>query len=712
MRRIPLLLLSTIALANGIQAASWRALPELPRGGAGTVTGDGAAVAFTNFMGGTSYHSPVSSVAPWTKSRADANTMSVVVRGNRIAYLVKNGGYNTVLYGALGDTVLKTASFGDMNSPLEGIDQDGHRILAVRGGSNSSLAFHLSTDTGELAKGASAGTVQAWRTLKMPSEFSNPGTARGWIEGRLVVASTATKSYLSRDTGATWLESPTPFLWNCDISGDTIVGKNYDSKRLFVSTDAGATWDSSALGAPLDVAFRGGKLYGYLWQDDTTYDLVSSANLGRSWNTVLEDIFPTEEFVAWDGTSLWTIRHDSLKRSSDEGRTWMAADSGLGETIVGKIRGFGAKLLVLQELDHPNGFAIPVNRLWVYDGRGWTLVREAVSDFEVMENDTGLAVFVLADSGSVQVDRNSGTKLRLERSYNLKAWQVMPGLAPFWGLLGKGKRGLLVGQKNNVAILTSSSRVLLDTAWKRLNAMSLKCGFLVEQDGEYAWNDLWQMSRSQDTTVVSIGNHVRGYATLGSKYGYRILDTAGGWMADFAPLATTYPLLKPTIASGAALMRDSIASWNGSDTIALMRPEGERRVLGPQGRGVTQVEWVSSNAVGSVIAMIDSTFAVADLHGRIWCFDKYGSVGVGASEPRSANLALVHGGVSLDLPRDAKVRVERFDAGGRSLGVLVDAVLAQGRHVLPMERVPGVSFAVATLDGIRQKAVVIAATGR
>jgi len=701
-----------LAMAAGIQAAGWTALPELPRGSAGNVSGDGNAVAFTNFMGGTSVHIPSSSVAPWIKRRADVNTMSVVVRKNLIAYLVNDGGHNKILYGNVSDSALKRAEFSNTMTPLSSIDHDGRRILAVRGSSNSSATLHLSVDSAILLKGEVFGTVHAWRTLRMPQEWVKYGTAKGWIEGRLILASNSAGTFLSRDTGATWTTFAIPYMGDCDISGDTIVGRSWASSRLYVSIDAGASWDSSALGGPYGISFRGGRLYGLFSQSDTTYDLVSSANLGKTWNTVLEDIVSSNENLAWDGSALWVNKHGALLRSSNEGRTWTVADSGLGETVVGKMRGFMMKLLVLQNLKTPDTYDIPFHRLWAYDGRDWTLVRDNVMDFEVMETDTGRAVFVLVDTGSLWKERPYAAKLRLERSYNLTSWQVMPGVAPYSVALGMSKRGLLVGQKHDVAVFTSGSRVLHDSAWKISYGRDLgRRGFLVEQDGKLAWCEYGQMYVRRDTQEVLLTTGVKAYATQGSKYGYRIMDTGSSWLADFAPMTVAYPLLKPTIASGVAAMRDSIATWNGSDTIALMRPEGERRVIGPQGQGVTQVEWVSTSALGSIIAMVDSTFVVADLHGRLWRLDKYGSVGVGASSPRTAPLSLRRGSLALELSRAAHVRIERFDGQGRSLGIVADGMLEQGKHAIRIDPVGSVTFAVPVVDGIRHSAVKILPAG-
>ncbi|MBK9577951.1 MAG: hypothetical protein IPO40_12825 [Fibrobacteres bacterium] len=710
MRTIPHL--ATLALATGIHAASWTALPELPRGSAGTVSGDGTAVVFMNYLGGTSMHQPSSSVAPWIKLRSDAKSKSVVVRKNQIAYLVDNGDQKGVVYGALGDSVLKTAYLGNAVGPLSGIDHDGRHILAVRSAYNITPSLYLSVDSvirdPMLVNGSPVGTVNAWRLLTLPPDFVQYNDAYGKIEGRLIVASNGTGTIVSRDTGATWTTFPIRYLGDCDISGDTIVGRSYSSKRLFVSIDAGVTWDSSALAGPWSISFRGGKLYGQTFESDSTYDLVSSANLGKTWNTVLDDVDPGREHLAWDGSALWTTKHDALLRSTNEGRTWTVADSGLGETIIRKLRAFGTHLLALQGVKHPDYEDHPFRRLWAYDGRDWKLVRDSVTDFEVMETDTGWAVFVLADSGSDWRAGTYGAKLRLERSYNLKSWQVMPGLAPYSVVLGMSRRGLLVGQKTNVAILTSGSNVLLDTAWKDMSRWSLGSrGFLVEQDGELAWAENGRMERSLGTQVVVLGESVRGYATLGSKYGYRITDTSGSWLADFAPMASAYPLLRPSLASGVAVVHDSIATWNGSDTFTLMRPEGERRVLGPQNQGVTQVEYMSTSALGSIVAMVDSTFAVADLHGRIWRFDKYGTSGVGPSRPRLATLSFHRGGLSLQLPRAAQVRIVCYDGRGRSLGEVENGWFEAGSHPLAVETGRSIAFAIATIDGIRQDPVRI-----
>lgn len=700
--------LATLALAAGIQAASWTAIPDLPRGSAGTVSGDGTAVVFMNYLGGTSMHQPSSSVAPWIKLPSDAKSKSVVVRKNQIAYLLDNG----VVYGALGDSVLKTAYLGNAVGPLSGIDHDGRHILAVRSGTNFTPSLYLSVDSvirdPILVKGSPVGTVNAWRLLRLPSEFSQDGKAKGWIEGRLILASNATSTFVSRDTGATWTTLPIPYLWDFDLSGDTIVGRNSPSNRLFVSIDAGASWDSSALAGPWGISFRGGKLYGLLYQSDSTWDLVSSANLGKTWNTVLDEVNSTQDNLAWDGNALWVTKHDALFRSTNEGRTWTVADSGLGETVVRKLRAFGYNLLALQGVKHPDYEDHPFRRLWVYDGRDWKLMRDSVTDFEVMETDTGWAVFVLADSGSDWRAGTYGAKLRLERSYNLKSWQVMPGLAPFSRVLGMSKRGLLVGQKTSVAIFTRDSKVKLDTAWKTQYGRRLNSpGFLVEQDGELAWGDRGQMDRRLDTQLIFLSQFVRGYATLGSKYGFRLMDTSSSWLADFTPMASAYPLLRPSLASGVAVVHDSIATWNGSDTFTLMRPEGERRVLGPQNQGVTQVEYMSTSALGSIVAMVDSTFAVADLHGRIWRFDKYGTSGVGPSRPRLAALSFHRGGLSLQLPRAAQVRIVCYDGRGRSLGVIADGWFEAGSHPLAVETGRSIAFAIATIDGIRQDPVRI-----
>lgn len=710
MRTIPHL--ATLALAAGIHAASWTALPDLPRGSAGTVSGDGTAVAFMNFLGGTSMHPSSSSVAPWIKLPSDAKSKSMMVRKNMIAHLVDNDDQSGVVYGALGDSVLKTAYLGNAVGALSGIDHDGRHILAVRSGINFTPSLYLSVDSvirdPILVKGSPVGTVNAWRLLRLPSEFSRNGNASGWIEGRLIVASNGAGTVVSQDTGATWTTSSVPYLGDCDISGDTIVGRSASSKRLFVSIDAGASWDSSALSGPRSISFRGGKLYALLPQQDTTSDLVSSANLGKTWNTVIDEVDAGRDILAWDGNALWVTKQGALLRSTNEGRTWTVADFGLGETIIRKLRAFGHNLLVLQALKYPDNLGVPFHRLWDYDGREWKLVRDSVVDFEVMETDTGWAVFVLADTGSVWRNASNEAKSRLDRSYNLKSWQVMPGLAPYSVVLGMSRRGLLVGQRTNVAILTSGSKVLLDTAWNDMSRWSLGSrGFLVEQDGELAWAENGRMERSLGTQVVVLGESVRGYATLGSKYGYRITDTSGSWLADFAPMASAYPLLRPSLASGVAAVHDSIATWNGSDTFTLMRPEGERRVLGPQNQGVTQVEYMSTSALGSIVAMVDSTFAVADLHGRIWRFDKYGTSGVGPSRPRLATLSFLRGGLSLQLPRAAQVRIACFDGRGRSHGVVADGAFEAGSHLLPVETGRSISFAVATIDGIRQDPVRI-----
>ncbi|MBK8800873.1 MAG: hypothetical protein IPN71_02240 [Fibrobacteres bacterium] len=78
MRKIPPL--ATLALTAGVHAAAWTALPRAAARERGTVSGDGTAVVFMNYLGGTSMHQPSSSVAPWIKLQSDAKSKSVVVR--------------------------------------------------------------------------------------------------------------------------------------------------------------------------------------------------------------------------------------------------------------------------------------------------------------------------------------------------------------------------------------------------------------------------------------------------------------------------------------------------------------------------------------------------------------------------------------------------------------------------------------------------------
>ncbi|MBK8800874.1 MAG: hypothetical protein IPN71_02245 [Fibrobacteres bacterium] len=292
---------------------------------------------------------------------------------------------NGVVYGALGDSVLKTAFLGNAVGPLSGIDHDGRHILAVRSAYDITPSLYLSADSvvtdPVLAKGFPAGTLHAWRLLTLPPDFVQYNDAYGKIEGRLIVASNGTGTIVSRDTGATWTTFPIRYLGDCDISGDTVVGRSYSSKRLFVSTDAGVSWDSSAMAGPWSISFRGGRLYGQMFETDSTYDLVSSANLGKSWNTVLDDVDARREHLAWDGNALWATKHGVLLRSPNEGRTWTVADSGLGETVIRKLRAFGPDLLALQALKHPTptNFRPPaVGLRWP---REWKVVRDSVTDF-------------------------------------------------------------------------------------------------------------------------------------------------------------------------------------------------------------------------------------------------------------------------------------------------------------------------------------------
>ena len=143
-----------------------------------------------------------------------------------------------------------------------------------------------------------------------------------------------------------------------------------------------------------------------------------------------------------------------------------------------------------------------------------------------------------------------------------------------------------------------------------------------------------------------------------------------------------------------------------------MRPEGQRVVAGPVGEGVTRVEWVSTSALGSLLTVVDSTFALADLHGRLWRWDRDGSSVAGRGTRNATRFVVRNGGLSLELDVDARVRIVRFDARGRSLGVLVDEPLARGSHRLALEPVPGITFAVATVDGNAQKAVAIPSSSR
>lgn len=709
-------------LAGSLHAASWTMLPPIPRGMPIDISGDGNAVLATGIYGAAAMHSSIQTMGllpadPWVPQSGVVGSQRVLLRKELVAYLKGSIQYGDagIYYRNLGESTFRKSVMPDAEVyEFSDFDQDGRRIAVILSRWNNKPLLYVSVDSAATdATVASSPEIEHyWRKLTLPVGFGDLYTngLRCWIEGRLLMVTNQSKTWISSDTGATWSAQALPYLQTADIKGDTIVGRNYSGKRLFVSRDAGATWDSTALDSPTDIAFRGGRLYGLFFLSDTTYELSISNDLGKSWNNLLSEVNISENFVNWDGASLWARRRNELVRSIDGGKSWTAGDSALPLSTVGKIRGFGPSLLVLQKLQGPSSSYLPWHRLWEYQGGTWTFVRDSVLDIEVMDTDTGRAVFALVDSGTKWSTFAWYAHPRLERSFNLKAWQRIPGIMPISVVLGLSKRGLLVGEANRVAVFTRGSKLLVDSAWKSTDVCNLTGGgFLLEQDGAMVWSNDRTMYRRSGQDVVKMGVNTIGYATLGTRFGY-LLDTGGVWLDSMKTTSNGIGLPSTKPASGVRTMRDSIATWNGSDTFALMRPDGERRMLGPVGGGVTQVEYVSMSALGSVLAVIDSTWVVADLSGRLWRYDRNGTVGVGPTHARFAPLSLRRGGLSLELPHVARVRIERFDAGGRLVGVVADGVFEPGRHALRLDPIHGVTFAMLVIDGIRQDVVKIPAT--
>lgn len=718
-----------LLLATALQAGSWSALPSIPRGQPAGISGDGGIVVARNRSGGMSWRSSVAipggSLAPsWNPlpslptGTAGSNLSRApggVVRGD----LVAGKTADAIVYQTVGDGTVKRSVVAPSLVP-DAFDHDGRRIVATfRDSSIYGRHLYLSVDSlasfDKSASGAIASASYAWRPLSLPSDIQFVSDC--WIEGRLIVVSTDSSNWISRDTGATWTRLPLSDLYRVDMKGDTIVGASTGTKRLYVSSDAGASWDSSAQGSPLYLAFRGGALYGVFQQrTGAVYELARSVNLGKTWNTILTDV-PTGnlgEIVAWDGASLWAMRGVELVRSENDGRTWTVADSGLEEGYVGKIRAYGNALLVLQNQKDPWLSLVPWNRLWMFAEGKWTLVRDSVVDIEVVDTGADRGVFALIDTMNFWPYGTASAHLALESTTDLRSWKTFTAVSPYSVALGISSQGVLVGEADGVAIVTPGARIARDTAWGPSGKIRLDgYGVLEWQDGRCVWTNLGNLQVRENGAVVAKRSYVGQYVSMGSKYGYAVgrnIDNA--WMADFANKGVAYGLGTGGSVSGARRMRDSIAAWDGGSSFSLMRPEGQRVVAGPAGEGVTRVEWVSTSALGSLLTVVDSTFALADLHGRLWRWDRDGSSAAGRGTRNATRIVVRNGGLSLELDVDARVRIARFDARGRSLGVLVDERLARGNHRLALEAVPGITFAVATVDGNAQRAVAIPSSSR
>jgi photosystem II stability/assembly factor-like uncharacterized protein len=238
------------------------------------------------------------------------------------------------LYAGMESGLYRSTDKGDHWSATGGIGVERNVISAVittPGGSVFAGASDLyrSTDDGFVWNSSTAGMIA---TAVFALEEGIDGT---------ILAGTVNNLFRSTDRGQTWTESRSGILENTRIndlvrSGSVLIASTTGA-GLYRSTDNGQNWTSGNVGLSSSNIYRvitidGGTLFAA-----TARGIFRSTNAGVSWSpssTGIPDVVVRDIANAGGGIFVAATLGAGLYRSSDNGATWVEANSGETEPSI------------------------------------------------------------------------------------------------------------------------------------------------------------------------------------------------------------------------------------------------------------------------------------------------------------------------------------------------------------------------------------------
>jgi photosystem II stability/assembly factor-like uncharacterized protein len=370
-------------------------------------------------------------------------------------------------------------------------------------------------DTNTLA----ANVKDAWLSARFGPGWPGPPFAIGVSpsDPNLVITTDSGRAMRSRDGGATWeavYSKPAPNGWTTTgIDVTTCYGVHFDPFNarhlfisytdigLFASEDGGASWQS---------ATRAGVPGGWV---NTTYWMEFDPTVkGRAW-AAMSGVHDLPRDKMWRGRSPDTY-NGGVVASEDGGRTWRAANAGMGETAATHIlldpssppearvlyaAGFGRG--VFQSTDGGAHWALRNDGIAGPQPFAWRLARDSQGTLYV-----------------VVARRDESTPGALYRSADAAAHWTRVALPE--GVTGP----------NGLAIDPRNPRRLFLAAWSRATPDGAKDGGIyLSQDAGATWrNVLAEDQHIYDVTIDSRDPRLL-YATGFESSAWRSADSGATW---------------------------------------------------------------------------------------------------------------------------------------------------------------------------------------
>jgi len=301
--------------------------------------------------------------------------------------------YDGVYRSTDGGSTWIPARAGFVNLDIEAIATNGPSLFAA---TNSGV--HVSIDGG-----------QYWNLLSTSPQGALCLTQSG---SYLLAGTSGNGVYVSRDSGANWVQTLTLYTVPCIISGGGRVYAGTLGSGVYSSKDNGLTWNSSSAGltgGALSVwqfVFQGGSLFAA-----TGGGVYQSTDDGGSWTQAGTGLPGATEDLAGNGSVLVAgTSSQGVYVSTDNGVSWSPANNGLPDLHVKALAWNANRLLV--GLGSAGVYTSTNNGVtWAYscngipDGPAMAL---AVSGTTLIAGGFRTGVFISNDDGGTWSGSNLG----------------------------------------------------------------------------------------------------------------------------------------------------------------------------------------------------------------------------------------------------------------------------------------------------------------
>jgi hypothetical protein len=186
-------------------------------------------------------------------------------------------------------------------------------------------AFYLSTDNGSDWTSANVGAISGISALAVIGNNFFIGSSNG--------------VYISTNNGTTWttMGLTDSTITSCAVSGTNLYAST--NSAVYLSTNNGTTWTTADSGLPNSGIIGLSANISYVIAKTSTQGFFLTTNGGKSWGTLGSNGLPGNDAVPGafipGGTNLFYGSIDwGIYRSTDNGKNWSVANTGLEETSI------------------------------------------------------------------------------------------------------------------------------------------------------------------------------------------------------------------------------------------------------------------------------------------------------------------------------------------------------------------------------------------